>query len=208
MADTKERILTAALGLFSRHGYEAVSVADIAGELGITKGALYRHYESKRAIFDALVARMVALDTERARKYSVPEVGFEAAPEGYKTTSLSALHDFTLAQFDFWTQDDFATPFRRMLTLEQYRDTEMAQLYRNCLVIGPARYTEDIFREHMATGAMPTDDAAALALEYCAPLFWLIAAADLGENLPLCRASLAAHLDRFEAAHMNQGEKS
>ena len=44
MTDTKERIMQTALDMFSCRGYEAVSVSDIAGELGITKGALYRHY--------------------------------------------------------------------------------------------------------------------------------------------------------------------
>jgi len=37
-----------ALHLFARDGYEAVSVSQIAGELDMTKGALYRHYKSKR----------------------------------------------------------------------------------------------------------------------------------------------------------------
>ena len=46
MENTKENILLAALHLFARDGYEAVSVSQIAGELGITKGALYRHYTS------------------------------------------------------------------------------------------------------------------------------------------------------------------
>ena len=39
---TKEDILIVALHLFARDGYEAVSVSQIAGELGMTKGALYR----------------------------------------------------------------------------------------------------------------------------------------------------------------------
>ena len=56
--DTKEKILHAALDLFARDGYEAVSVSMIAGELGITKGALYKHYENKRDIFDSIVRRM------------------------------------------------------------------------------------------------------------------------------------------------------
>ena len=56
--DTKERILLSALRLFARDGYEAVSVSSIAAELSITKGALYRHYQSKRDIFDHILARM------------------------------------------------------------------------------------------------------------------------------------------------------
>ena len=43
MTDTKEKILETALKLFAKDGYEAVSVSDIEDELGITKGALYKH---------------------------------------------------------------------------------------------------------------------------------------------------------------------
>ena len=54
MANTKENILVTALRLFAQDGYEAVSVSKIAGELGMTKGALYRHYKNKRDIFDKI----------------------------------------------------------------------------------------------------------------------------------------------------------
>ena len=59
MADTKEKILMTALRLFARDGYEAVSVRTIAEELGMTKGALYRHYKNKRDIFNSIVERMI-----------------------------------------------------------------------------------------------------------------------------------------------------
>ena len=55
MGNRKEEILIVALHLFARDGYEAVSVSQIAGELDMTKGALYRHYKSKRDIFDSIV---------------------------------------------------------------------------------------------------------------------------------------------------------
>ena len=58
MGNRKEEILIVALHLFARDGYEAVSVSQIAGELDMTKGALYRHYKSKRDIFDCIVQRM------------------------------------------------------------------------------------------------------------------------------------------------------
>ena len=57
-----EEILIVALHLFARDGYEAVSVSQIAGELDMTKGALYRHYKSKRDIFDCIVQRMEQQD--------------------------------------------------------------------------------------------------------------------------------------------------
>ena len=46
----KEKILNKSLELFSQKGFDAVSVSMISEGLGISKGALYKHYESKRAI--------------------------------------------------------------------------------------------------------------------------------------------------------------
>ena len=59
MGDTKGRILLTALQLFSRDGYEAVSVRNIAEALDMTKGALYRHYKNKRDIFDSIIDRIL-----------------------------------------------------------------------------------------------------------------------------------------------------
>lgn len=73
MGSTKEEIMTVALHLFAKNGYEAVSVSQIAGVLGMTKGALYRHYENKRDIFLHIVKRMEQQDSEQARQNEVPE---------------------------------------------------------------------------------------------------------------------------------------
>lgn len=62
-----------ALHLFARDGYEAVSVSQIAGELAMTKGALYRHYQSKRDIFDSIVKRMEQQDSAQTSDYDMPE---------------------------------------------------------------------------------------------------------------------------------------
>ena len=72
MSDTKEKILMAALRLFARDGYEAVSVSTIAGELGMTKSALYKHYRNKRDIFDSIVERMYSIDAQRSDEHDVP----------------------------------------------------------------------------------------------------------------------------------------
>ena len=81
MGNRKEEILIVALHLFARDGYEAVSVSQIAGELDMTKGALYRHYKSKRDIFDCIVQRMEQQDGEQATEYDMPEEEKEKMPE-------------------------------------------------------------------------------------------------------------------------------
>ena len=52
--DTKQRILLEALRLFSKRGYDAVSVEQIASAVGIKAPSLYKHYKSKKDVFDAI----------------------------------------------------------------------------------------------------------------------------------------------------------
>ena len=142
---TKEDILTVALHLFANNGYEAVSVSQIAGALGMTKGALYRHYKNKRDIFLHIVQRMEQQDGEQAEQHEVPEESIEKNPEGYQNVSLDDFIEYSKSMFAYWTEDDFASSFRKMLTLEQFRNEEMQRMYQQYLVSGPAEYVKDLF---------------------------------------------------------------
>lgn len=197
MTDTKEKILMTALQLFARDGYEAVSVRNIAEELGITKGALYRHYKNKRDIFDSIVDRMIQIDAKRAQEHQMPAEQFDAMPDSYENTSLEAIQTYTIEQLKFWTEDEFASRFRRMLSLEQYRNEEMAELYSQCIVAGPVAYMEDLFRELMKKGVLKEENPRQLAVEYYAPLFLLINMYDKsGENEEYIEI-LSNHTKRF-----------
>ena len=57
--NTKQEILEASLELFSVQGFEATSISQIAGAVGIRKASLYSHFESKQAILDALVKEVL-----------------------------------------------------------------------------------------------------------------------------------------------------
>ena len=146
MGNRKEEILIVALHLFARDGYEAVSVSQIAGELDMTKGALYRHYKSKKDIFDCIVQRMEQQDGEQARRNEVPEESIEKVPEEYQNVSVEDFVGYSKSMFEYWTKDDFASSFRKMLTLEQFRNEEMQNLYQQYLVSGPAEYVKDLFK--------------------------------------------------------------
>ena len=146
MSNRKEEILIVALHLFARDGYEAVSVSQIAGELDMTKGALYRHYKSKRDIFDSIVKRMEQQDGEQASDYDMPEDEKESMPEEYEDVSLDDFVEYSKSMFEYWTEDDFASSFRKMLTIEQFRSEGMQKLYQQYLVSGPAGYVKDLFK--------------------------------------------------------------
>ena len=51
---TRDKIMLVALELFSRKGYEGVSIMDITKEVGINKATFYSHYPSKAALLEKI----------------------------------------------------------------------------------------------------------------------------------------------------------
>ena len=196
MSVTKERILEAALTLFARDGYAGVSMADRAGELGITKGALYRHYAGKRDIFESILRRMEQMDGENAANHDVPAEPSDQDAAAYGDTEIESILAYSETRFRYWTEDPFASAFRRMLTLEQYRDCEMARLYSQYITGGPLKYMADLFREMTARGCWKENDPMQLALEFYGPMTLLMAVADGPEAVDAVEL-LRAHLRRF-----------
>ena len=114
--------------------------------LGMTKGALYRHYESKRDIFEHIVKRMEQGDGEQAESHDMPADKKENEPEQYEEISTDNFVEYSKSMFSYWTENDFASSFRKMLTLEQFRNEEMQALYQQYLVSGPVEYVKDLFK--------------------------------------------------------------
>ena len=120
--DTKNRIIETALALFSQSGYLATSMNDIAQQVGLTKAALYKHFSGKQEILDCIVAQMERMDLERAQEYEMPETEPDGFAEAYQHIPVEQIYAYSLAQFRHWTEEEFPARFRRMLTLEQYRN--------------------------------------------------------------------------------------
>ena len=192
---TKERILETALTLFARNGYLGTSMSDIAGALGITKAALYKHYAGKQEILDRIVERMREMDYARAAAYEMPETEPDGFAEAYMHTPVGKIYAYSMAQFDHWTREPFSANFRRMLTLEQYRDPKLARLYHDYLATGPTEYMAAIFRK-----LTDSDEAAIqLALEFYGPMFLLYSVYDGAEDKGAVETLLNEHIDRFIA---------
>ena len=85
-------------------------------------------------------------DGEQATEYDMPEEEKEKMPEKYENVSLDDFVEYSKSMFEYWTEDDFASSFRKMLTIEQFRSEEMQNLYQQYLVSGPAEYVKDLFK--------------------------------------------------------------
>lgn len=191
MSNRKEEILIVALHLFARDGYEAVSVSQIAGELDMTKGALYRHYKSKRDIFDSIVKRMEQQDSERARENEVPEESIEKTPEEYQNVSFDDFVEYSKSMFEYWTEDDFASSFRKMLTIEQFRSEGMQKLYQQYLVSGPAGYVKDLFKN------MKIKDPEENAVKFYANMFFYYSVYDGAADKAKAKCQFEQMLDKI-----------
>lgn len=193
MCTTKEKILLTSLKLFAQDGYEAVSISKISGELGMAKSALYKHYKNKRDIFDSIINRMDELDYERAREYNMPDGNMDEIIKGYREISIDKIRIYTEAQFKHWTEEEFPSLFRRMLTLEQYRNQEMADLYQKYLVSGPIDYMTYLFAG--ITGKK--EEAKQLAIEFYGPIFLMYSLYDNKREGDDLAKMLKKHVDRF-----------
>lgn len=191
--NTKEKILEEALKLFARSGYMGTSMNDIASQLGVTKAALYKHYSSKQEILDSIVERMNQMDLQRSKEYKMPEGEMEEVIEGYKTIALEKIKQYTKVQFLHWTEEEFSSCFRKMLTLEQYRSPEMAKLYQHYLAEGPLQYMETIFNGIVEN----REDARQLAINFYGPIFLLYSIYDGSKNKQDVIKQLDTHVERF-----------
>lgn len=186
--DTKQRILSESLRLFSENGYDAVSVAEIASAVGIKAPSLYKHYKSKRDIFDSILKKMNEADSFYADENDMPNVD-----DDYNNVSLESIKTFSVAMFKHWTDDEFAARFRRMLSLERFKNSEMAELYKSYISSGPLDYMKEVF----AGMNYSENDAGQLALSFYGPMFMLYTVYDESENKKEIVSQAEMHINKF-----------
>ena len=186
--DTKQRILSESLRLFSENGYDAVSVAEIASAVGIKAPSLYKHYKSKRDIFDSILKKMSEADSFYADENDMPNVD-----DDYNNVSLESIKTFSVAMFKHWTDDEFAARFRRMLSLERFKNSEMAELYKSYISSGPLDYMKEVFSGMNYS----ENDAGQLALSFYGPMFMLYTVYDESENKKEIVSQAEMHINKF-----------
>ena len=163
--DTKERILAAALEMFSKNGYTGTNIRELSASLGLVKSGVYKHYTSKEAIWDALLDEMIAYYGEHfGSAEHLPPV-----PE-----SLEGLVDMTMQMVNFTVRDERIIMTRKVLTLEQFRDTRARELATRHFLTGLTDMFTHVFTGMMERGLLREDDPKMLAFAYTAPISALI----------------------------------
>ncbi|MBR6443433.1 MAG: TetR/AcrR family transcriptional regulator [Clostridia bacterium] len=176
--DTKSRILDEALTLFSEKGYANVYVSEIAERVGIKAPSLYKHYESKQAIFDALIREMNSKFLKQADALHIQ--GDDAARDAaiYKGLTEEQLIQLGKDLFQYFLHDEYTRKFRRMLTMSAYHDKELSEAYMKHYVDDPLSYQGMLLGLMVQEGVLHTENVDIMTLHFYAPIYMLLTSCD------------------------------
>lgn len=195
---TKERILLSALDLFSQYGYEAVSVEQIANAVGIKAPSLYKHYRSKQAIFDAIFVEMNRRYKEQVASMHMHLKAADSDQQLFTEITEDGLVEMVLKLIRYSLRDEYVSKFRRMLTIEQFRNKEFAELYTQRYVDSMLEYHEQLFEQLVKNGTLMDRDTHILALQYVSPVYVLLGLCDREpEKEEQAMALLEQHIRQF-----------
>lgn len=162
---TKMRILDEALVSFATNGYKGTNLRDLATKLSLSKSALYKHFESKEAIWNAVIDMM--------EKYYGENFG---SPENIPPIpkSCDELLTLTVNMLEFTLHDRRVVLTRRLLFTEQFRDERISRIATFHFLTATKDIFTKIFSEMMKSGLLKNGDPEMLAFAYTAPISALV----------------------------------
>ncbi len=201
--NTKELILEEALKQFSKKGYDGTSMSDIAGPLGISKAALYKHFESKQQIFDRIIA-----ESEEKYKVFFEKLSVHMFNDGneelnkdvdvYADISAKGLCENVLTFVRFSMSDEYSKQVRQMLTISQFQSRELGEMYTKRYVDAMLGYDEKLFERLIQKGAIKKGDPKALAAMFFAPVTMYMGIWDREpKRAKECEKAIKKHVEQF-----------
>ena len=163
--DTKDRILDEALVCFAENGYRGTNLRDFAAGMGLSKSALYSHFESKEAIWNALLDRM---ETYYDQRFGSPE----NIPEIPK--NANDFYSLVMQMVNFTVHDEKIILTRKLLLTEQFHDDRVKKLATKHFMNGTKAIFQGIFEKMIENGIMKKYEPEMLALVFTSPITSLI----------------------------------
>ncbi len=175
---TKEKILKEALTLFSNKGYSAVYVGEIAEAVGIKAPSLYKHYKSKQDIFNAILEEM-----KKSYEQQTAQLKMDGSQPDQDVNVFSMIDEETLVKmgtelFLYFLHDEYVSKFRKMLTIEQFHDSELAVLYSKQYVEGPLAYQSGLFHLLGLQNKLKDDNPNIMAIHFYSPIYLMLTLCD------------------------------
>lgn len=115
--NTREKIFNVSVDLFSRYGYDRVSIRQIAKEVGIKESSIYNHFKSKELIMDSIldyyITKMLSEDIPLMQASSNLDIGFDY------------FYEMGLNAFASQLKDKRMSKITRIILIESYHNEKM-----------------------------------------------------------------------------------
>jgi len=201
--NTKKIILDEALELFSKSGYDGVTVADIAAAVGIKAASLYKFYKSKQDIFDSILMKAADGYKEQTYRLGIDGLNYETDLPRYADMELDMLIQKGTSLFLYFLHDETARKLRRMLTIEQYKNPVASNLLIGQYIDAPLGYQGALFKAFMEQGIMKNLKSNIAAAHFYAPIYLMLSLCDNcpdreQESLDFIRC----HITQFKSLYM------
>lgn len=192
---TRDKIMDVALHMFSERGYEAVSIRDICGEVGIKESTLYYHFKNKKDILDSLIAKFIAhIDSLLVH---VDEITAEPDKKKKKKSDEIGAQMMDSYMMDSYLFDPFCNLMLRLMMIEQFHNEEIRELYEKTLFTDPYEIQLNVFNRLAIVGTIPAEDVEWIVRETHAYMTMLTFKYLLNGNLTEERKA-AYHKEVFE----------
>lgn len=195
---TRDRILDEALKLFSVNGFEGVSVREIARAVGIKESSLYNHFKNKQAIFNAIVEQRRQETIAYFTEHELINHFKEEDMSQYIGISEEVLLAASMGIFEYYFADEKVVQFRRMLTIEQFKNEKMTKTYRELTIEAALSFQTKVFEMLVESGSFIQGDPEIIARQFFAPFFMLFYEFDNNaEGSELAREVVKKHVLQF-----------
>ncbi|HOI71681.1 MAG TPA: TetR/AcrR family transcriptional regulator [Methanobacterium sp.] len=155
---TKEKIFDASVDLFSKKGFNDVTVREIAKQAGIREGSIYNHYKNKEAILDAIIDYF---ESEFTQSQLNEEEGLNLMDQGPEVYFEAGTRMFL---------DRIKSPqmekIYRLICIETYHNEKIREFFIKQLLEEPLLGWERIFRIMIKKKLIKPVDPKTLAYEY------------------------------------------
>lgn len=204
---TKEKILYEALNLFSVKGYDPVSVRDIASAVGIKESSLYNHFKNKQDIFDSILKEYTGRWETLFNQVQLTGDDMQFAVDErtvnmYRNMTSEQFAAVAGTIFDYYMTDEINVKLRKMLTIEQYRNLEIASLFRQVSFDDSINFQSQLFGALMEAGCFIKTDPYVLALAFFSPIFLMFYKyGDDPASLAEAKDLFRRHIDHFNTVY-------
>ncbi len=205
---TRQRVLSEGLRLFAEKGYKAVSMEQIASAVGIKAPSLYKHFAGKQEIFRTIIGEMKERHRQNMLEIQI-RGGAELDAELFLQADEERMVEIGRGLFQYYLHDEVFSNFRKMLTLGQYADADIAALLVAECMAGPLSYNEQLFGLMIGAGAFKKSPPKVMALHFYAPIYMLLLICDVNPGLEAeSMETLDAHIRQFIRMYGAEKEKT